>query len=143
MFISPCAMEIAMSDKIVKTDEEWRKQLTPLQFEVTRHKATERPFTGEYEKTTTPGTYRCVCCGEELFESDAKFDAGCGWPSFDKPVVESRIAEETDRSHGMVRTEVMCAKCDAHLGHLFHDGPTQTGLRYCINSASLKLEPKK
>jgi peptide-methionine (R)-S-oxide reductase len=136
-------MEKYLTGKIEKTDEEWRRQLTPLQFDVTRKKATERPHTGEYDKTTTPGVYRCVCCGEQLFESDAKFDAGCGWPSFDKPAGESRIAEEIDRSHGMMRTEVLCAKCDAHLGHVFNDGPTETGLRYCINSASLKLQEKK
>ena len=132
-----------MNDKVKKTEAEWRAQLTPIQYAVTREKATERPFSGEYEHTETPGVYRCICCGEILFESDQKFDAGCGWPSFSKPAVESHVAEERDVSHGMVRTEVLCAKCDAHLGHVFPDGPGPNGLRYCINSASLKLDPKK
>ena len=130
-----------MEFPVQKTDEEWRQQLSPEQYRVTRQKGTERPFTGVYWDATDAGTYRCVCCGEPIFASDSKFDAHCGWPSFDKPL-PGTIHEEEDRSHWMVRTEVVCQKCGAHLGHLFDDGPTDTGMRYCINSASLRFEKK-
>ena len=129
-----------MIEKIRKSDEEWRRRLTPEQYRITREKGTERAFTGEYCDTKTPGTYQCVCCGQELFRSDDKFDSGSGWPSFTKPADGECVASEEDESHGMARTEVLCSRCDAHLGHVFDDGPEPSGQRYCINSASLKLE---
>jgi peptide-methionine (R)-S-oxide reductase len=131
-----------MTDKIKKSDAQWREQLNPQQFEVTRHKGTERAFTGEFWNTKDPGVYHCVCCGAELFASDTKFDSGCGWPSFYAPIEGAPIDEHEDRSFGMRRVEVTCSHCDAHLGHVFDDGPNPTGLRYCINSASLALERK-
>jgi peptide-methionine (R)-S-oxide reductase len=128
-----------MAEKIQKADAEWKKELTPNQYYVARQKGTEPPFTGDLESTETPGTYKCVCCGQTLFRSETKYHSGSGWPSFYAPAAADAVEAETDVSHGMKRTEVKCSRCEAHLGHVFDDGPKPTGLRYCINSAVLKL----
>ena len=132
-----------MAEKVVKTEAEWRAQLTPEQYEVCRRKGTERAFTGRYHATKTDGVYRCSCCGNELFDSSAKYESGTGWPSFHSPIEKASVRTESDRSHGMVRTEVVCARCDAHLGHVFPDGPAPSGERYCMNSVSLDLVPRE
>ena len=130
-----------MSNKVVKSDAEWRAQLDPMEYQVTSHAATERAFTGKFWDHHEAGIYTCVCCNTPLFRSDAKFDSGCGWPSYFEPIDPANVIEKVDRSHGMLRTEIICAVCDAHLGHVFPDGPPPTGLRYCINGVAMNFKP--
>ncbi|MFZ2907437.1 MAG: peptide-methionine (R)-S-oxide reductase MsrB [Cyclobacteriaceae bacterium] len=137
------ASTMSKTELITKTESEWKAQLTSEQFYILREKGTERPFTGKYYKTNDKGVYSCAACGNELFTSEMKFDSECGWPSFDREILGDRIKTQTDLSHGMIRTEIMCAKCGGHLGHLFDDGPTETGKRYCVNSVSLNFVKAK
>jgi len=131
-----------MTDKIRKSDADWQKELTPEQYQVCRCHGTEAPFSGKYAETKDTGIYMCACCGQELFDSTTKYDSGSGWPSYYQPIAKDNVIEKTDASHGMARTEILCSKCEAHLGHVFPDGPKPTGLRYCINSVALDLKKK-